>query len=60
MGKYTYTKQNVFNELWKKEKEYNRKWVKACNDKDVESMKKYSDMKTAIQNLIIDFEEQFE
>lgn len=63
--KYEYTKENVMYWLLATEKEYNKKYVKACNDIKFssaaqEKARMYGEMKHAIQLLIIDFEENFE
>ena len=63
--KLKYTKENVLHYLNGIENEYNKKYIKACNDIKIsaaakEKARQYGDMKHAIQLLIVDFEKDFE
>ena len=67
MDKIEFTKETVLQYLKDVEQKYNRKYVENYNnimkgidvDKSVEKTRMFNDMKTAIQLLIIDFEEDF-
>ena len=60
-AKHKYTKDNVLAQLEEREEHYNMLWIRyTYGERDDEKAKMYLDMKTAIQNLIIDFELEFE
>lgn len=67
MDKLECTKSTVLNYLWDVERKYGEKYVEHCNNikngiavnASREKARMFSDMKTAIQLLIIDFEDDF-
>ena len=67
MEKLECTKETVLNYLWGVEHKYNEKYVEHCNNikngiavnASREKARMLSDMKTTIQLLIIDFENDF-
>jgi len=58
--KREYNKENVIAMLKRKEKYFSEKAVENFNKKEHTAYKRYADLKNAMQNLILEFEEQFE